>query len=199
MRMHGATRTDQAAACGHGPALRLAVGLVLVGAAGLAATGPHPAAPEYAVKAAFVYNFAKFVEWPKRAPAALAPALRICVLGADPFGGVLDEIVAGKTIGERTMAVARVERVSETAGCAVVYVSASEGPRLRSVLAAFRGRPVLTVGDTDGFAEAGGIIGLFLEDNRVRFEINVEAADEAHLTISSRLLNLGRLVNGQGR
>lgn len=182
--------------CWQAPAARLVMTfLVLAGVAAVAAAGPLPTAPEYAVKAAFLYNFAKFVEWPKEAPAALASKVTICVLGADPFAEILDQTVAGKTVGERGMTIVRVGRVSDAVACAIVFVSASEAPHLRSVLAAFHGLPVLTVGDVDGFAEAGGIIGMFLENNRVRFEINVQAADEAHLNISSKLLSLGRLVH----
>jgi hypothetical protein len=156
---------------------------------------PPPASPEYAVKSAFLYNFARFVEWPAEAPGAVAPRVTICVLGTDPFGQTLDQTVAGKAIGMRPFAVARIRSVAEAAACAVVFVSTAEAPRLSSVLAAFRSLPVLTVGDVDGFAEAGGIIGMFVENERVRFEINVGAANEAHLKISSKLLSLARIVD----
>jgi hypothetical protein len=164
-------------------------------AAAWAAVLSRPAAsPEYAVKSAFLYNFATFVEWPAGAPSASAPQLTICVLGADPFGESLDQVVAGKTIGARPLAIKRVSRVSEAADCAVVFVGAGEGLRLPSLFADLRGLPVLTVGDADGFAEAGGIIGMFVENNRVRFEINLGAAEKARLKISSKLLSLARIV-----
>lgn len=190
-----------AAALWRGTVSRCLVATVaLIGgqAAAWAAVLSRPAAsPEYAVKSAFLYNFATFVEWPAEAPSASAPQLTICVLGADPFGETLDQAVAGKTIGARPLAIKRISRVPEAVDCAVLFVGAGEGLRLPSLFADLRGLPVLTVGDVEGFAEAGGIIGMFVENNRVRFEINLGAADKARLKISSKLLSLARIVGNR--
>ena len=125
----------------------------------------------------------------------------LLVFGLSMFVGGLgrrsqrfDRTVAGKTIGANTLAVRRPADVLAAGSCSVLFVSASEGHRLAEVLDQLRGRPILTVSDADGFAEAGGMIGLFIEDSRVRFAINLGAAESAHLTISSRLLNLARIV-----
>ncbi len=171
------------------------VALIAGQAAMSAAVLSRPAAsPEYVVKSAFLYHFATFVEWPAGAPSASAPELTICVLGDDPFGETLDQTVAGKTIGARPLAIKRISRAAEAAECAVVFVGAGEGLRLPSLFADLRRLPVLTVGDVEGFAEAGGMIGMFVENNRVRFEINLGAADRARLKISSKLLSLARIV-----
>ena len=175
--------------------------LVAVNAAAASAvslTARPASSPEYEVKSAFLLNFAKFVEWPPAAAASAAREVKICVLGEDPFGEALDRTVSGKEIGNRPVAAVRVATASEAAGCAVLFVSASEAGHLDAVLAGLRGVPVLTVGDTRGFAGAGGIIGLFLENDRVRFEINVGAAHDAHLKISSQLLGLARIVGPRG-
>jgi hypothetical protein len=170
--------------------------MAVAGATGPPASPPGPAAvsPEYEVKAAFLYNFAKFVEWPTDTGLPAGSSLELCVLGEDPFGEALDRTVAGKVIDDRTLAARRLGSVQDVPGCAILFVGASEGRRLAEVLGHLRGRPVLTVSDADGFAEAGGMIGLFIENSRVRFAINVGAAASAHLTISSRLLSLARIV-----
>ena len=190
-----------ASASWRGPVSRCLFAVLVLAAgqpAARAAVLSRPAAsPEYAVKSAFLYNFATFVEWPPGAPGASAPQVTICLLGADPFGETLDQTVAGKTIGSRPLAVKRISRPTEAAGCAVVFVGVGQGLRLPSLFADLRGLPVLTVGDAEGFAEAGGIIGMFVENNRVRFEINLGAADRARLKISSRLLSLARIVGSK--
>jgi hypothetical protein len=151
--------------------------------------------PEYAVKAAFIYNFAKFVEWPPGALPSGGSTFNVCVLGQDPFGEVLDSTVAGKAIGGRMLAVERVASPSDAASCSIVFIGASEAANLARVLGRLQGTPVLTVGDLDRFADRGGMIGLFVENSRVRFAINTNAAERAHLRISSALLNLARIVS----
>lgn len=147
---------------------------------------------EYAVKAAFLYNFAHFVEWPSE-PAAPSPFV-IGLLGEDPFGAALDKAVEGKTVRGRSLVVRRFAKLEDLAPCPILFVGASEAPRLSLVLARLRGSPVLVVGDADGFAREGGTVGFFIEDNRVRFEINLNAAGAAGLKVSSRLLAVARVV-----
>ena len=149
---------------------------------------------EYLIKAAFLYNFARFTQWPDSAFAA--DGLRICVLGDDPFGAALDSI-AGKTIRGREV---RVERVTDDAAaqrCQVLFVSASEGGRLAEVIGAIEGLPILTIADMPDFATSGGIINLKTVENKIRFEINITAAERAGLRFSSKVLKLADLVSSQ--
>src|SRR5216683_2345682 len=152
---------------------------------------------EYLIKAGFIYNFAKFVEWPSAAfPQADSPIV-IGVLGTDPFGNVLDRIVEDKKIGPRGFVVKRFKwgkDLKDLKDCKIVFVSASERAHIDEILQSVKGLPILTVGETPGFAERGGVIRFTLEDNRVRFEVNVDAARQADLTISSRLLTLARII-----
>jgi hypothetical protein len=162
-------------------------------AAALALAGSAPASAadrvsEYQVKAAFLRNLTRFVERPGG-----GPTWTICVLGEDPFGASLDAIAGDAGSGVR-IAVRRVPG-RDVGDCAVLFVSRSEAERLSSVLAAVKGAPVLTVGDTEGFAARGVILNFFLEESRVKFEVNVDAAKRARLTISSRLLGLARIVH----
>ena len=171
--------------------------IVLVGAAGWSAGEPAPAplrSPEYAVKSAFLFNFAKFVEWPEGAARAPGTHLRVCVLGDDPFGPVLDETITGKELGGLTLSVERLSRADEASECAIVFFGPALATWQRDALEYLRGRPVLTVGESQEFAEAGGVIGMFIESNRVRFAINPKAAERAGLRISSKLLSLARIV-----
>jgi hypothetical protein len=152
---------------------------------------------EYLIKAGFIFNFAKFVEWPATAFAQADSPIVIGILGTDPFGSIIDQIVQNKKIGARGFVVKRLKwgtDVKELRDCKILFVSASEKAHLDEVVQIVKGQPILTVGETPGFAERGGIIRFVLEDNRVRFEVNVEAAHQAELTISSRLLTLARIV-----
>lgn len=153
-------------------------------------------ANEYAVKAAFVYDFSKFVTWPERAFKAQYSQVSICVLGDNPFGGALDRIVAGKTVSGRTFRVLYPASAVEARTCQIVFISRSEQPQLKTILDVLAASSALTVGDTAGYAGQGVMINLFLENDRVRFEINDEAAQRAGIDISSKLLSLARLVGG---
>ncbi len=169
--------------------------LVLPVALLLAARGPVTAQAfkEYEVKAAMLYKFAGFVEWP--ALPAGAP-LCIGVLGHDPFGPALDQAIQGKSINGRLFVVRRFKTGQGTGNCQIVFVSSSEKKMLRGILDRLRREPVLTVGDTPRFCEDGGIINLELADNRVHFQINPEAAELARLVVSSQLLSLASIVHG---
>jgi hypothetical protein len=152
---------------------------------------------EYLIKAGFIYNFAKLVEWPTTAFAQPDSPIVIGILGDDPFGSTLDRIVADKKINGRGFAVKRLKwtrELKDLRACNILFVSSSEREHLDSVVEAVKWLPVLTIGDTPGFARRGGIMNFTLEDNKIRFEVNVEAAKHADLTISSRLLTLARIV-----
>lgn len=163
-----------------------------------AATTDGPTSSEYLIKAGFIYNFAKFIQWPESAFAQPNSPIVIGILGTDPFGSVMDRIVADKTIGGRGFVVRRLTWGKDGAdlkNCAIVFVSSSEHKNLHDILLSLKGLPILTIGDTPDFAQKGGIIGFTVEDNRIRFEINVAAARLAQLVISSRLLTLAKIVS----
>jgi len=152
---------------------------------------------EYLIKAGFIYNFAKFVQWPSATFSQPDSPIVIGVLGADPFGNVLDRIVEDKKIGTRGFVVKRYKwgkDLKDLKDCKILFVSASEKARIDEILLSVKGLPILTVGETPGFAERGGVIRFTLEDNRVRFEVNVDAAHQAELNISSRLLTLAKII-----
>jgi hypothetical protein len=152
---------------------------------------------EYLIKAGFIYNFAKFVEWPPATFAQPDSPIVIGVLGTDPFGNVLDRIVEDKKIGARGFVVRRYKwgkDLKDLKDCKILFVSGSEKAHIDEILLSVKGLPILTVGETPGFAERGGVIRFTLEDNRVRFEVNVDAAHQAELNISSRLLTLAKII-----
>ena len=150
---------------------------------------------EYQVKAAFLYNFSQFVVWPTEAfPEAQTP-LVIGIIGEDPFGAYLDEIVNGEKVNNRPLIIQRYHQVEEIKVCHILFVSQSETKRLEEILARLKGRSILTVGDIDGFAKQGGMIRFVTEKNKVRFGINVEAAKAAKLTISSKLLRPAEIIS----
>ncbi len=165
--------------------------VLLVLAPGFPRLRAAPSAPtEYEVKAAFLCSFAEFVEWPAAPPGPIT----IGVLGSDPFGALLEETVRSRAIQTKSLEVRRLSRVEDALKCQIVYVSASEKGNLAAILKELAGSSVLTVSDIVGFAERGGMIGFVLEEKRVRFQINVAAAERSGLHISSRLLRLARIV-----
>ena len=149
---------------------------------------------EYQVKAAFLYNFAKFVEWPPEAFKTSRDPIRICVLGHNPFGGFLEEAIHGKSIEGRAFVFRQVSGTEEATGCQILFIGSSDTRRFRSLAQSLKPAGILTVGETQGFASDGGVINFKLEDGRVRFEINVDAAEHAQLHISSKLLGLAQIV-----
>jgi hypothetical protein len=152
-------------------------------------------ASEYAVKAAFLYNFTKFVEWPADAFTGEHSQFKVCVLGEDPFGKSLG-VIAGESVAGRRISLLRTGEIKAPEGCHILFISRSERDRLSQVLADLKQEPVLTVGDTGGFLDQGGIINFILEGGKVRFEINQEAAERAGIKISSKLLRLAIRVKG---
>ena len=137
---------------------------------------------EYDLKAAFLYNFLKFVEWPSSAPGPL----RICVYGDDPFGAALGGLT-GKSAKGRAIVLEHLTDLEQAATCRVLFISDSEAPRLERILADLEGTDVLTVGDSRGFARSGGMIGFVEWANRLRIEINRQATDDAGLRLSAQL------------
>ena len=167
--------------------------LGVVWRAALAWPGAHAenaAAPEYDVKAAFLFNFTQFTKW----PAGGGSQFTIGILGDDPFGGALDKIIQGATAGGRKMAIKRSRKVEDLKGCQVIFIPASERGNLGGILGALAGTNILTVGENDGFVKQGGVIGFAAGGDKMRFEINTGAAQRNGVEISSRLLNLASKV-----
>jgi YfiR/HmsC-like len=180
------------------------LGLALVFAAWIAANGVTSVFPqteqasEYQIKAAFLYNFAKFVEWPPAVSPGANDPMEICVVGEDPFGNTLNQSIEGKTVSGHKLMIRRLKPAQDMKGCQVAFISSSEKSHLPSVLESLKGGGVLTVGETEGFAALGGVINFTMENDKVRFEINLDAAGRAGLKISSKLLLLARIVKEQG-
>lgn len=154
---------------------------------------------EYQVKAAFLFHFAQFVDWPVDAFKHGNSPVTYCIIGEDPFHGALDETLKGKVIGARSVTVQHLKQSQQVQGCQILFIAAGERKRLSATLASMKGSPVLTVGESEHFAQDGGMIGFFFEENKIRFEINLEAATQAKLKISARLLALAKTVIGDPR
>lgn len=184
------------AACGRLSQLRWEA--FLLGLCLLAAAAQAQSATEYQVKAAFLFNFAKFVEWPADAFPSADSALQICVLGQDPFGREFEQVIVDKAVNGHRIEIAHPDGVPQARACQILFVAASEKARLAVIFQGLKGGSVLIVGDTPGFAAQGGAINFVLDDGRVRFEINLKAAELAHLRISARLLTVAKVVmNGE--
>ncbi len=160
-------------------------------AATVRAQEAHPT--ESQVKAAYLYNFGKFVTWQDE-QVANAPSIEICVLGRDPFGSILDSTVAGESIDGRKITVERPSTIQEAAPCGILFISSSEEIRLSAILASAQHFGALTVSDISHFAERGGAIGFVMQQDRIRFEVNRSAAEQSHLVLSSELLKVASRV-----
>jgi hypothetical protein len=158
----------------------------------LRAQQPKPS--EFQVKAAYLYNFGRFVEWPAEGAPDKGGSFQICVLGMDPFGQTLDATLASETIGGKSVMAKRISKPQDVDGCRIVFISSSEESHLKDVLAALEKTSVLTVSDIPGFSQRGGMIGFLLDGNRVRFDVNLAIAKEAGLTLSSELLKVATNV-----
>jgi hypothetical protein len=167
--------------------------------AALPPRGASPVPTEYEVKAAFLYNFARFVEWPAEARGAADQPFVVGILGDDPFGATLDRTLLGKTLEGRPIVVRRMASLEQESHVNILFVGGSDKAELARVVRALSGTPVLTVGEMAGFAEHGGMIGFRTESQRVRFDINAEQASRAGLKISSQLLKLARIVASGNR
>lgn len=152
------------------------------------------ASKEYQVKAAFIFNFAQFVDWPPAAFTNADAPLCIGILGDDPFGQVLDSTVNGEKVEGHPLVVRRFKRVEDIQDCQVLFISRSEIKRMQKILDGLKGRSVLTIGEVDGFCKGGGIIRFVTEQNKIRFRINPETAKNVNLTVSSKLLRLAQIV-----
>ena len=169
---------------------------LFVGAA-LQLSAEGPAFDEYQVKAAFLYNFAKFVEWPAGTFVNSTDPIGICIVGQNPFGSALEDMVQGKKVGDRGFAVRRFPDTLESSQCQILFIGASEWKRTRALLDAVKSPGVLTVGETDDFTALGGIISFRLDGPRVRIQVDLQMAEHARLRISSKLLSLAEIAKRQ--
>jgi YfiR/HmsC-like len=159
-----------------------------------ASAGEAQPIDEYQVKAAFLFNFAKFVEWPAQTFKSPTDPIAICVLGTNPFGHSLEDAVDGKSVEGRKFSVRQFNDPEQTAGCQILFVASRQKRPLSE--AALLG--VLTIGESRGFAADGGVIEFRIDHGKVRFEINLIAAEQRKIRISSKLLSLALIVRAQG-
>lgn len=162
------------------------VGLVLAVASGVAFA---QTADEYEVKAAFLYNFTKFVEWPRND----SDSFSICILGDDPFGSAIDQLVKGKTANGKRLEVRRIRDVSEAKQCQIVYVRAEEKSKAAQLLDAVQKMPILTVTERGGSGKSNCLVSLSMVDDRVSLGINAAAVESSGLKISAKLLTLAKV------
>ena len=167
--------------------------LIALTAAAVHAHAEGSVTDEYQVKAAFLYNFAKFVEWPAGTSGG-SSSIAICVVGQNPFGRMLEDTVNGKTVDGKTVVVRRVSELKGAAPCQILFVSSSERTRYAAILGELRSGHVLTVGETEGFIDEGGIVNLKLDSGKIHIQININAAEQAGVRISSKLLSLAQIV-----
>jgi hypothetical protein len=160
-------------------------------ASGVSVAGDKPT--EYQVEAAYLFNFGRFVEWPSGNAASAGPLL-ICVLGDDPFGTSLDAMLQRGTVKGKSLAAKRIGRIEDAASCQMLYISASEAGRVDKILGTVGNVSVLTISDMPQFTERGGMIQFLLEEGKVRFQINLSAAENAGLALSSELLKVAVTV-----
>ena len=160
--------------------------------------GAQQTLSDYRVKAAYVLNFLRFVQWPDDAFSDTKAPVVIGIVGEDPFGNQLPQAILGKTVQGHDLIIRRYKAGEDLRGNHILFISASEKKRLPQILASLRGSSVLTVAEMDRFLEAGGVIQFTFENSRIRFAINVDAADRARLKVSSKLLSVAQYVEANG-
>lgn len=164
--------------------------IAVVASGRLAAQASKPT--EYEVQAAYLSNFGRFVEWPAGTPDK--DPFYVCVLGQDPFGALLDAALKGESIGGVPLEAKRIAEPAEAANCRIIYVNPAKENQVRAALAALKNTSALTVGENADFIRYGGMIQFVLDGNRVRFEINLAAAQRARLALSSELLKVAAAI-----
>lgn len=173
------------------------------GALGLAFLGPllstaiAAGVDDYKVKASFLYNFAKFVEWPSQDMVGLEGEVRLCVLGSDKTSAVLAEALDGQAAGKRRVTVRTIDDLTSASWCRIIFVTKESDVEPEVIANSLGAASILTVGEIDEFAARGGMVNFISSDNKVRFEINEAAARRSGLKISSQLLRVASLVEAQ--
>lgn len=177
----------------------IALGLLLLLGAGGAGSPPRAGAPdqpfpENQVKAAFLYHFTKYIEWPPQVFASAHSGIVLGHLASDPFRGAVEEVIEGRLVDGRALVWKKFDQPPRGGECHVLYIGSDDESRMKQALAKLRAEPILTVGDSEAFGRAGGIVWFRVSGNRVRFAINLDAARRAGLQISSRLLGVATVV-----
>jgi hypothetical protein len=169
---------------------------LLLALVAIARAAPAPISPDkdHRVKAVFLFNFAQFVEWPETAFHGPKDSLVVGILGDDPFEDFLDEVVKGESVRDRPIVVKRFKRLEDIKECHVLFISAGEAGRLDGSVGALKDRKILTVGESQDFLAQGGMIRFVEENGKVRFQINLEAVQDADLSISSKLLRVAQFT-----
>lgn len=153
-----------------------------------------PAAQEYQIKAVFLFNFVSFVTWPSSSFKQDTDPFRICILGDDPFGVVLNVTVENHAVDGRDLKILRLKEVAATRNCQILFVSSSEQTLQKDILKVIKNLPILTVGDTEDFIESGGMVKFFSRSNKIRLEINPDALEAVGLKANANLLNLSEIT-----
>jgi hypothetical protein len=172
---------------------------IVAAAAMLSGAAPGQTADEYQVKAAYMYNFAKFVDWPAQAFDSPSQAMVFCVLGPTPLSRALEEALTGKLIDQRPLVFRQLPDSKQAGKCHILFISTTDKKQLRQALDDVKSLNILTVGEAEAFANEGGVIRFVLEQGRVRLEFNLDAADNAKLRVSSKLLSLGTIARKAGK
>ncbi|MEP7164724.1 MAG: YfiR family protein [Ferruginibacter sp.] len=150
--------------------------------------------PEYQLKAVFIYNFTRFVDWPPTAFESYNDDFVIGIIGNDPFGQALEATVEGETIGRHAIRIKRFQDVKQIDHCHILFINSNDPPEIKNIISDLNNRNILTVSDAANFARMGGIIGFFTDKNKIRMQINGDAAKNARLSISSKLLSVAQVL-----
>jgi hypothetical protein len=150
---------------------------------------------EYAIKAAFLFNFIQFVKWPAKSFKTDESSFKIGILGDDPFGSTLDDTIRGESVGGRPVVVIREHDMARLSDCQIIFICRSEQDHLNEILSQVHSKPILTVSEMDGFAQQGGDINFYPVSGKIHFEINPQATSQAGLNMSSQLLALAKIIN----
>ncbi len=175
--------------------LCLAIAMAFSSLIGLPVQSQADGLREYQVKAAFLYHFATFVDWPSSTYKDTNGHLRICIMGKDPFGGNLDAALNAKKIEDHPLEIYRNPSAKTLKHCHLLYLTASKSSRLRTYRQQYGSANILTVGENDAFIQHGGMIKFFLDDQKVRFAINPDAINKTKLKVSSKLLRLAKIIS----
>jgi hypothetical protein len=204
-------RGTQAKSAGHGRALGSATGatarvlrvsallaliLAVIFSPALSVHAQQAKPSEYKVKAAYLYNFGRFVNWPEKVTPEQDGVFAVCVFGPDPFGPVLDSTLAGVSLDGKPVVTKRITKPQDATACRILFINSTEESHLREILAAVDQAGVLTVSDMPDFSRRGGMIQFILEGERIRFEVNLANAANSGLTLSSELLKVAASVRG---
>lgn len=149
---------------------------------------------EYQIKAAFVFNFTQFVEWPAQSFSTPQSPAVIGIIGKDPFGNYLEETIAGETINKHPLVIQHFNTVEEVTNCHILFVNINDKAKLQSIIEKLKGKSILTISDNNSFTKLGGMIRLYTRDDKINIQVNLEETKAGNLTISSKLLKLAEIV-----